>query len=138
MIISNKNNVGVSAEFDSGTFMHFSVVSTKHPRSFSLADSNIQSVENLSFEDFTLLEIMIGQTVSYFLDMKKREKVLTETMIFTEVKMLIDEYYEIFEDICGSLGFTTSVDAQNFSEDECELIIKTLKREHREIWKELR
>ena len=73
MIISNKNKIGVSAEFDSGTFMNFSVVSTKNPLSYCGTDCNIQSVENLTFEDFTALEIMIGQAVSNFLDMKHRE-----------------------------------------------------------------
>jgi len=73
MIISNKNKLGVTAEFDSGTFMYFSVVSVKNPQSYNSSDCNIQAVENLTFEDFTALEIMIGQTVSDFLDMKHRE-----------------------------------------------------------------
>lgn len=73
MIISNKNHVGVTAHFDSGTFQGFGVVSTKYPNSYSTNDTNIQSVESLSFEDFTALEIMISQTVSDFLDMKHRE-----------------------------------------------------------------
>ena len=78
MIISNKNKVGVQAQFDSGSFMHFSVVSTKNPESYCTNDNNIQSVENLTFEDFTALEIMIGQAVSNFLDMKHREKEIEE------------------------------------------------------------
>ena len=73
MIVSNKNKIGVSAEFDSGTFMHFGVVSVKNPHSYNNSDRNIQDVEKLTFEDFTALEIMIGQAVSDFLDMKHRE-----------------------------------------------------------------
>ena len=78
MIISNKNFVGVSANFDSGTFMStFTVQSTKN-KGYSSSDYNLQVVERLTFEDFTALEIMIGQAVSDFLDMKHRELGLKE------------------------------------------------------------
>ena len=73
MMTFEKNKIGVSASFDSGTFMCFNVVSTKHPGKYSSCDTNIQDVERLTFEDFTALEIMIGSAVSDFLDMKHRE-----------------------------------------------------------------
>ena len=78
MIISNKNHIGVTANFDSGTFLNFSVISTKNPGKYSDCDSNIQAVERLTFNDFTALEIMISQTVGDFLDMKHRELSLEE------------------------------------------------------------
>lgn len=72
-MITNKNNIDVRAAFDSGQFLHFTVTSTKNNGSYVPADYQIQKVENLTFEDFTALEIVIGQAVSNFLDMKHRE-----------------------------------------------------------------
>lgn len=51
----------------------------KNPSSDNSSDNNIQSVENLTFEDFTALEIMISQSITNFLDMKYREKVAIQT-----------------------------------------------------------
>ena len=73
MITSNKNNIGVSAEFDSGKFMHFDIISTKNPSSYCMTDTNLKEVENLSFTDFHGLEIMIFDSVYRFLEMKHRE-----------------------------------------------------------------
>ncbi len=75
MIKLNKNNLLVTADFDTGTFTgSFSVVSTKYFDGYDNSDNNIQDVEKLTFEDFNTLEIMIGQAVSDFLDMKHREQ----------------------------------------------------------------
>ena len=73
MIVSNKHNIGVCANFDSGTFLNFSVFKANF-KSYNKNDTNIQATESLTFEDFTALEIMIASTVSKFLDMKQREK----------------------------------------------------------------
>lgn len=70
---TNKNDLEVNAEFDSGVFLNFSVFSTKNQGTYNPADYNLQKVEKLTFEDFTALEIVIGQAVSNFLDMKHRE-----------------------------------------------------------------
>lgn len=73
MIISNKNDIAVSAEFDTGIFMHFNIMSTKNKNTILESHTDIQDIEQLTFEDFTALEIMIAETVSRFLDMKHRE-----------------------------------------------------------------
>jgi len=72
-MVTNKNCIDVRAEFDSGQFLHFLVTSTKNNSSYIPYEYKIQNVEKLTFEDFTALEIVIGQAVSNFLDMKHRE-----------------------------------------------------------------
>ena len=54
----------VSAAFDSGTFMHFGVTAPLKENQYT---NSIQGEYNLSFEDFTVLEILIAQTVSEYL-----------------------------------------------------------------------
>lgn len=60
---SNIHKIDVNAEFKSGKFMGFFQVT-----------KDIQTKENLTFEDFTALEIYIGSAIDNFLDMKHREK----------------------------------------------------------------
>jgi hypothetical protein len=62
-------NCNVSAQFDSGSFMHFGVSAPlKH------YFNNIQDEYNLSFEDFQNLEILIASVVDKYLDHKKEIK----------------------------------------------------------------
>lgn len=58
--------VAVAASFDSGTFKGFSVTAN-NPTSYNDNDTNIQAVYNLSYEDFTTLEILIASTVGNYL-----------------------------------------------------------------------
>jgi len=67
-MVTNKNCIDVRAEFDSGQFLHFLVTSTKNNSSYIPYEYKIQNVEKLTFEDFTALEIVIGQAVSNFLE----------------------------------------------------------------------
>lgn len=68
MIKTKRHNIFVSADFDNDTFMStFSV----HKNNGS--DTNIQSTEHLTLEDFEALEIMIADKIDDFLDMKQRE-----------------------------------------------------------------
>ena len=53
----------------------------------------------------------------------------------TEVFMY--EYPEIFKEICEYLDFEVSRNVNDYSSEDCDLIIKTLKMEYRNIWKEL-
>lgn len=73
MVVLGENKIGVSAQFDSGRFMNFSVFSCKNPTSYNSMDSNIQSVENLSFEEFTALEAIIANSVDNFIKMKNKQ-----------------------------------------------------------------
>ena len=58
-----------------------------------------------------------------------------------KVKELIYEYPETFKEIILNLNPNTgnvySVFYNDYSDEECEKIILTLKNEFREIWKEL-
>ncbi len=53
----------ITANFDSGTFKHIGV----SPPDTSRMGQNIQSYYNLSFEDFTTLEILIAGIVNKYL-----------------------------------------------------------------------
>ena len=68
-MITAKNCV-VSASFDSGTFSGCFAVSANEPTSYCATRTNIQSVYNLSFDDFTALEILIAHTVNDYLERK--------------------------------------------------------------------
>lgn len=64
-------NIGVTAGFDSGTFLGFSAVSTEGVEPGQQVQS-IQSAYNLSFKDFNALEIMIAATISSYIEEKKK------------------------------------------------------------------
>jgi hypothetical protein len=57
----------VSAQFDSGTFMYFGVTVPLKEEQYT---SSIQTEYNLSYGDFTALEILIAGTVSDYLKRK--------------------------------------------------------------------
>jgi len=61
--------VNVSAQFDSGTFMHFGVSAPLKENQYT---NSIQDEYMLSFEDFTMLEIMIASTVDKYITMKEK------------------------------------------------------------------
>jgi len=59
----------VSANFDSGTFINFGVSAPLNEHQYT---NSIQDEYNLSFEDFTVLEIMIASTVDKYITMKEK------------------------------------------------------------------
>jgi hypothetical protein len=66
MITTNYCNV--QAIFDTGTFMYFGVSTPLKEHQYTC---NIQDEYNLSFEDFTALEIMIASVVDRYIKHKK-------------------------------------------------------------------
>ena len=68
MIILNK--VAVSANFDSGTFLGFSVA-TSRTDTYNSNETNIQSAYNLSFEDFQALEVLIALATDNYIKDKE-------------------------------------------------------------------
>lgn len=65
----SSEEITVSARFDTGSFMFFGVV-YNNPHSYNENNVNIQSVYNLSFEDFTALEILICSVVTKYVKEK--------------------------------------------------------------------
>lgn len=60
------SNIDVSANFDSGTFLgSFSVY--KDSESYDSSDNSIQDYYKLTFEDFTVLEVVIAIAVEKYL-----------------------------------------------------------------------
>jgi len=80
MTVLGEHKVGVSAIFDDGIFDYFKVVSKKNLFIHDNSENNIQEKENLTYEDFIALEIMIAQTINNFLDMKYREKAAIQAL----------------------------------------------------------
>ena len=58
--------VNVSASFDSGTFMCFSVSNAK-AKGYSSHETNIQSAYNLTDKDFVALEILIASSINNYI-----------------------------------------------------------------------
>ena len=65
----------ISACFDSSIFMYFAVTAPLKEHQY---ENNIQNEYNLTFEDFTCLEIMIATTVDKYIKNKK-ENLCLET-----------------------------------------------------------
>jgi len=80
MTVLGEHKVGVSAIFDDGIFDYFKVVSKKNLFIHDNSENNIQEKEDLTYEDFIALEIMIAQTINNFLDMKYREKAAIQAL----------------------------------------------------------
>jgi len=57
----------VSAEFDTGSFMYFSVSGPTDDKGYG---TNIQDKYNLSFEDFFVLEYLMNKTITEYLEKK--------------------------------------------------------------------
>jgi hypothetical protein len=61
-------NCYVSANFDTGVFMNFSITAPLKENQYT---NSIQDEYNLSFDDFQNLEILIAGVVSKYLESKK-------------------------------------------------------------------
>lgn len=72
VITYGKNKIVVTPVFDTGQFLYFSVSSGKYPKEYTECKTNIQLVENLSFDDFTLLSTLIAQTVDDYITTKNK------------------------------------------------------------------
>jgi hypothetical protein len=68
-IMITANHCNVQACFDTGTFQYFSVTAPLKKHQYQ---NSIQDEYNLSYEDFTALEILIAGVVDKYL--KEKEK----------------------------------------------------------------
>jgi len=66
------NNLIVDSEFDSGRFTSKFNVAIKG-KGYEDNNTNIQEIYNLTFEDFTNLEFLLGVTIKEFLNAKSKE-----------------------------------------------------------------
>ena len=67
------NNLIVNSEFDNGRFMSKFNVAIKG-KGYEDNNTNIQEIYNLTFEDFTNLEFLLGVTIKEFLNAKSKDE----------------------------------------------------------------
>ena len=69
-------NITVSANFDSGTFMSSFSVRYKSEDSYCTTDTNIQDVYNLDKTDFLMLEALIVHQIEKYLESKRSNLII--------------------------------------------------------------